>query len=340
MGKALKIILFTVFLTSMQCSKVDNPSVLTKNDFAIYLLQNPDTKIEDILTKELADQDSAALSKIEIQKLPWLTNNDIDFYDFSCHIAYLKQDKYHFFPPLENKLFPISWWDKPFMVIADGQRRYVGLFKGSISSGVDWPLPKIDDEQNLISNSNDLLFISWAWFYNGTLNDSRQDIEVKKALGKANILHNGITLKLKKIIFDNNADTASVEYTYTILNLDQENLYVIDPDKMGPGLFHYYNNGPVFQNVDEPNLRESTLKKVIAPQSNDFWSRDWFTKIYSGDSITRTVNLKGYPFFPSGIYYCELSFQCVKQIQKSQRTLSDGRYWLGPTKSNVLTLQY
>jgi len=32
-------------------------------------------------------------------------------------------------------------------------------------------------------------------------------------------------------------------------------------NKMGPGLFHYYNNGPVFQNVDEPNLRESTLKK-------------------------------------------------------------------------------
>ena len=337
MRKILKISCLIILLITVQCSK-DDDLIVKSYDFAIYLLQNPELKIDDILTKALADQDSAALSKIEIQNQPWLTNEDIVFYDFSSHLAYLKQDKSQFFPPFDNMTYPLSWWDKPFVVVANGQKRYVGVFSSSLSSD-KWPVPEINDGFNFLYPS-DLLLIQWGWFPSSDLNDSRHDPIVKQALIKANIFHEGIKIKLNKILFTENSDTSTVEYTYTIINNDLLNLYVLDPDKMGSGLFHFYNNGPSILKSDETSTRESILKKVEIPQPNDYWNPDWFTKINSGDSIIRTVNLKGYTFFPSGIYYCELFFQCVRQIPKNQRVLPNGRYWIGQTVSDAIAIQY
>lgn len=333
------IIVIAILLTAVCCSKDDTPPVETKHDFAIYFLKNPNLKIKDILTKALADQDSTALSKIEIQSLPWMTNDDIDFYDFSSHLVYLKQDIYHFFPPLVDMAYPISWWNKPFVVVANGQKRYVGAFISSLSPD-HWPLPEINDGFNFFLYPSDLLLIQWVWFPASDLNDSRHDPVVKQSLIKANILHEGIKVKLNKVIFAVNSDTSTVEYTYTIKNNDLLNLYVLDPEKMGSALFHFYNNGPSLLKSDETSTRESSLMKVEIPQPHDYWNPEWFTKINSGDSISRTVSLKGYTFFPPGIYYCEWFYMGIKQIPKNQRILSDGRYWIGQTVSDVIAIQY
>ena len=61
MWKILKISCLIILLITVQCSK-DDDLIVKSYDFAIYLLQNPELKIDDILTKALADQDSAALS--------------------------------------------------------------------------------------------------------------------------------------------------------------------------------------------------------------------------------------------------------------------------------------
>lgn len=339
MRKFLIIFITAFLLINLHCSKDDVPVVNTKNKFAIYLLQNPDLKIGDILTKALADQDSTALSKIEIQNLPWLTDDDIEFYDFSSHLVYLKQDKSHFLPPRVGLGYPSSWWNKPFVVVANGRKRYVGVFRSSVSPD-NWPLPEINDFFNYTSYPSDLLIIQWGWFPSSDFNDSRNDPYVKEALLKANILHEGIKLKLNKIIFTENSDTATVEYTYTIKNNDLSNLYVINPEKMGSALFHSYINGPSFLKSDESSTRESTLKKVVNPQVGESQIQDWVTKINSGDSITRTVHLKGYSFFPPGIYYCELFFQFGNKISKDLRVLPDGRYWIGQTVSDVIAIQY
>ena len=184
------------------------------------------------------------------------------------------------------------------------------------------------------------MYILWSWFPAADLNDSRHDHIVKQALIKANILHEGIKVTLNKILFTENSDTATVQYTYTIVNNDILNLYVLDPDKMGTKLFHCFNNGPSILKSDETSTRESIYKEVEIPQSSDYWDPDWFVRINSGDSITRTVNLKGYSFFPSGIYYCELIFNSIRKIPKDQRVLFDGRYWIGQTVSNLIAIQY
>ncbi len=331
--------LLLLLIITVRCSKDEIPIVEKKYDFAIYLLQDQELKIDDILTKALADQDSVELSKIEIQEHPWLTNDDIDFYDFSSHLIYLKQDKSKFLPERVDLGFPVSWWDKPFVVLANGQKRYVGIFSSSLSSD-KWPVPEINDGFNYLSYPNDLIYIQWSWFPAADLNDSRHDHIVKQALIKANILHEGIKVTLNKILFTENSDTATVEYTYTIVNNDILNLYVFDPDKMGNKLFHFYNNGPSILKSDETSTRESNFKVVEIPNPSDYYNPDWFIKINSGDSITRTVNLKGYSFFPAGIYYCELFFQGARKIPKDQRVLPDGRYWIGQTVSDLIAIQY
>lgn len=326
-----------LLVLTIQCSKDEFPTGDNKYDFAIYLLRDQELKIDDILTKGLADQDSIELSKIEIQNHPWLTDEDIDFYDFSSHLIYLKKEKSYFLPERVELAYPLSWWDKPFVVIANGQKRYVGIFASSLS--IDkWPVPEINDLFNYLLYPNDLMYIQWSWFPKVGLNDSRPDQFVKQALIKTNKLHEGIKVTLNKILFTENSDTATVEYTYTIKNNDTFNLFVLDPDKMGIKVFSRYCNGPSILKSDETSTRESIYKKVDLTQPD--WNPDWFVRINSGDSITRVVNLKGYSQFPPGIYYCELIFNSIRKIPKDQRVLSDGRYWIGQTISNLIAIQY
>ncbi len=334
MSKNIILIFISIFL--IQCTKDENPIFPnTNDDFAIFLLQNSNLRINDILTQELTRQDSQELASIDIQSSPWLTDKDIQFYDFSSHILYLKEDRSLFFPDLENDLFPKSWWDKPFIVVADGEKRYVGTFKGSLSS-MDWPVPYISDFYN--SNyPEDIICISWVWFYSDLV-DTRHDSLVKQALIEANIYHAGINIEIDDILIKENSDTSTIEYKFTITNNDKDNIYTIDPDKMDIDLFHYFHNGPVFMNLDDGNLYESKLKKVKIPEPHDYWDPNWFIKINSDDSIKRSVTLKGYPYFPEGSYYCEFSYMGPKKIQKNQRILSDGRYWIGSAKSNVVSV--
>ncbi len=337
--KKISLLIIGLILTIPQCTKVDQPRNEGDYDFAIYLLKNSELKIRDIITKELSEQDSQALYSIELEPNPWLTIDDLNFYDFSSHIIYLKQNKNYLFPPPVDGLYPGSWWDKPFMVIANGQRRYVGIFRGGLSNEIDWPFPYITDFKNLVQYPSDLIVISWIWF-SSSLIDGRNDLVVKNSLSRANVIHYGLNLKLNKIIFTDNSDTSTVEYTYSLINYDTDNLYVIDPDLMGTELFHFINNGPYFHNYYENKMYESKFKKVTTPPASDYLDPGWFVKINSGDSITRTVTLKGYPHFPSGIYFCQLSFQSFYKIPEFQRTLPSGRYWIGPTVSNTVTLQY
>jgi hypothetical protein len=327
----VSFILFVSF--QLSCSKIDDNHDNSEYNFAIYLLEDPNIKINDILTFELVNQDSQALAKTELQKNPWLTDNDIEIYDFSSHLLYLKKNKYDFLPKPVELDVPSSWYDKPFVVVAGGIKRYVGCFRG-FYPGDPWPIPVIDCTENYLF-PDDLLLISWQWF-NQNETDNRNDSVVMEKLSNASILHSGLELKLKNIRLPENSDTATVEYTFTLINNDSDDLYILDPDKMESGLFHFYNIGPQFVKSDEVGVRTALFHKPVIPQPHDTWNLDWFTKLNSGDSISRTVSLRGYPHFPSGNYYCEVTYQCIKKITPNQRILSDGRYWIGPTKSNLI----
>lgn len=167
--------------------------------------------------------------------------------------------------------------------------------------------------------------------------DVRADPRVRDALIRANLFHGGLSLELNSVTVLQNAEVSTVQYHLTLRNDDRDALYVIDPDRMGSELFHYYTNGVLFARDNQPSIW-SEHKTVTPPNPHDSWQPSWFTRIESDQFIQRTVTLHGYPSIPNGEYVCHLTYSGPKKIERSQRNLSDGRYWIGEIESNAIAV--
>lgn len=165
--------------------------------------------------------------------------------------------------------------------------------------------------------------------------DVRSDPQVRAALIRANLFHGGLGLELNSVTVVQIADISTVQYGLTLRNNDRDALYAIDPDRMGSELFHYYTNGVVFARENQPPIW-AEHKTVTPPSPHDSWQPSWFSRIKSGQSLERTVTLRGYPSIPRGQYSCYLTFSGPKRIEREQRNLTDGRYWIGEIESNVI----
>lgn len=324
-------ILILLFLFGCVNFEDDAPS------FAIYFLKDS--------TLTMKDREDKNIDELKLSNNAWLTQNDIEFYDWSSHCIYLKKDKTFLFPNWENNNFnefPPEWEDKPFVVVANGQRKYMGYFESMTLSSYPWIAPIISDGCNS-GYPSDILFIDWAWFYHDS---PLNNLDIKNALKSAELYHGGIsvtfdTTNSNTMNMINNDDTSTISYQFTITNNDEDDLYVFDPNKMGSDLFHYFTNGPVFQNIENKLLYNSRYKEYITLPSYDYWSKEWFIKLESGYSINRTVTLKGYLYFPDGEYLFQFIFPgIIFGMEKDIRKLTDGRYWVGPTRSNVLVWNF
>ncbi|MEA1987085.1 MAG: hypothetical protein U9N76_06320 [Candidatus Marinimicrobia bacterium] len=318
-------ILILLFLFGCVNFEDDAPS------FAIYFLKDSTLTMKDIEDKNI--------DELKLSNNAWLTQDDIEFYDWSSHCIYLKKDKTFLFPNWENNNFnefPPEWADKPFVVVANGNRCYMGYFESFFSHY--WKTPLISDGFNSMYPS-DVLFIDWWWLYHDY---PQNNPNIKNALMNAGIYHGGISVTFDvtdAILNIEDADTSTITYKFTITNNDEDDLYVIDPDKTGSDLFHWFTNGLTFQDINTGKIYEPRWRKYVQLPSTDYWSSDWFTKLKSGHSIQRTVVLKGYPYFPTGKYMFQFKYNGqISGMEKEVRELADGRYWLGPTRSNIMVM--
>lgn len=262
-------------------------------------------------------------------KDPWLINDDIQFYDYSTHRIYLKKDCRLFFNKfnIKNCLFDAARADKPFVVVANAKKCYVGSFERPFFQSVpSCPFIIVDTgyQKNIIE-------ISYSRIIGK--NDIRVDSCVKDALKSLGLYRGGISVQLNSVSVNENSDTSTVEYDFTIRNLDQDNLYVIDPDKMGSELFHYFTNGIVFSNGRGRSI-ESKLKKVKSSDRNQIMNS--LTAIKANTSIERKVELKGYPAIPKGSYKCYFIYH---NPGMEDQLLSDGRPWAGSVLSSMIDVE-
>ena len=306
-----------------------------QSDFAIYFLADEKLKMKDVYDKDL--------SELELALRPWLDANDIRFYDWSSHCIYLKKDKSQFVPGwINGKMsnhFPIEWVDKPFIVIANGQKCYLGYFWRFLASTAVWRSPVLADIGFNSIYPQDVLFINWECCFH----DSTQTKAViKSALIDAGLFHAGISVSFDTadattLQIIENADTSTIAYKITLTNNDNNDLLILDPDKTGSDLFHYFTNGPTFQNIETQQIYEPIWRKQVSLPSLNYWSPDWFSKIKKGQSLHRLVYLKGYGRFSTGEYLVQLKYNgqfCG--MEKNVRETFDGRYWLGQAYSNML----
>jgi hypothetical protein len=322
----MKYVILILSLTIIfGCSKNSDPFSVNNEEsyFCIYFLKDT-TMTEQETTK-------MDINSLVLNDDPWLTHNDIEFYDFSTHCIYLKKDKSYFFENYGGKFYQFNpeLISRPFVIVAGNERCYVGALHSGLLSMA--PAGPYMNELDVGYFPADVMHISRAWSDD---EDIRSNPKVEEVLIEQDLFHAGLEIELTSFQLVDNSDTSTVEYSIKIKNNDQDNLYIIDPAKMGSELFHYYTNGPHLWDYSKPLYLYSQFKEVDSPEPYDSWNFEWFTLVKSNQSIERTILLKGYPHIPNGNYVGYMNFSNPTKITKENRYVADSRIWIGSIRSN------
>ncbi|HPG41382.1 MAG TPA: hypothetical protein PLP19_05340 [bacterium] len=306
------MLILTLFVVIAGCTRDKTPTGPTGQDsFAISLLQDHSLSFEQIKNMNI--------NQLILDKEPLLTARDIDYYDYSSHCIYLAKSKDEIFA---DRIDPNNMPDQPFVVLALENRQYIGALHNGFLATAPY-MPHIS-EIDISYYPEDVLHISEGW---DDVVDERVNKEIEYSLKGLGKLHYGLDVSVGNIQIIENSDTATVEYTFIVTNKDTDILYVLDPDKMGSDLFHYFTNGVDFRGDD--CYYYSEYKQIERPEPYDSWESAWFTLLTPGEKMIRTISLKGYPYIPAGAYSCGFRFANPVRIPKQVRTISGGRYWIG-----------
>ncbi len=300
--------------------------------FSIYLLA-------ENIEGELPDD----LDKLKLQEEPWLSIEDIDYYDYSTHYIYLKKDKASLFGEgLQNQMS--SAMSSDFVVVADDERCYLGRFHPPFSSQMPMT-PIISDYPGFELSPEDVIHIANSFSLDGTA-DLRNDHRIREALAQAGKLSLGLSVKLSDVEVNSQDSITGVSYSFAVTNESAEPLYVPDPGKMGASLFHYYTGGISLSSPEVYHIVLSTpYDSAVAPSAHgsgdivwltgDNWDSSWFTRLGSHESMERTITFTCDQIVSEGTYSCSFRYTGPSRIEKEARALSDGRLWIGTLASNT-----
>ena len=286
-----------------------------------YLLQDDKMDFEKARAKPLAD--------LALRSQPWVAAADIERYDWSTHCVCLKK-------PVAVPLAPgqkhVLLRGTPLVVVADGQRCYLAALWSPASSFLPEGSVAIID---LWGSRVERIDISLHGFLRPgeTATDVRADPRVMKALQGRGQFHAGLECLLDKVRVERKGDASTVVYTYTLRNLDDDNLYVIDPQRIEPAFFHDFQNGVSGVDVDDGTVFRWPNPRQGGPQAAPWGKADagWFSQLNKGEQMTRTVAMDPMPRIFAGKYRCQFSFGSggYSQLRNEQLVRSDGRLWLG-----------
>jgi hypothetical protein len=279
------------------------------------------------------------LAQLVLQDKPWIASEDIQRYDWSSHCLYLKKD-------VSIAWTRINLRGTPFVVVADGQRCYLGALWSLISSFVPEGNAAVIHGVGSRGQEDLLALNLMSVLRKGESRiDVRDDPRVAKALRRQGQFHAGLQCSLDRVRVEYEKDTCSVVYTYTVRNADEDDLYVLDPERIDPAFFHDFQNGVRGRDLDDnvtfgwPNPRKG------APQPTPWAKADvaWFSRLKKGESMTRIVTMDGLPRILPGKYECAFSLGSPEYlhgftgtVKKEQRQLKDGRVWLGRIAATLM----
>ena len=161
-----------------------------------------------------------------------INHEEIDYYDFSTHMIYLKEP--HDF--LHNYNWELA--NMSFSVYANREKAYTGIlfpaWSSSIASGpyIDFPFWYPEYVIKVCYRSKEY------YTPENSAPDPREDENIVNALKAYNQFHAGLSFSIDTIEF---LPQGQLSFTFTIANNDTYNYYILSPDRMGIGLFHYFS---------------------------------------------------------------------------------------------------
>jgi hypothetical protein len=237
------------------------------------------------------------------------TYHDFELYDSSTHILYFR--KYHpEFEDLEQTTFAFYTNDEK-------------IFEGVFWPGYSCSFP-----------SGPFISIMPSFYQNYALrfeymfsNDAEvlNDPRLINALKNNGLLHSGISVRIDKI----EIIETHLYFSFTVNNYDQTSLLILDPDKMGAGLFHYFTNGLSISTADYDEVFSSSIV-YQTPEPWNSWKIGWLSELKSGESRQFTINYSTDTPVDPGEYKAFFEFPGLSfQITKDQLYQGARRIWLG-----------
>jgi len=239
--------------------------------------------------------------------------SDIELYDTSTHIIYFKTE-HDEFKNLDQGSFTF---------LDNGDPIYSGsLWPGYSSLGPTSPFIMTPP----MYGNYALRIGSWSFDKPDIRNDSR----IIQLLNQNNLLHSGLGISVCSVEI---IETQLI-FRFTISNQDQSDLFIIDLNKIGPNLFHYFTNGLYIYDLANNEVFSSTIQHQV-PDPWNGWEMDWLSELKSGNSKEFTIN---YPLnnpLATGEYNARFEFPGLgHQVLKDQLYQDNTRIWLGDVSLN------
>jgi len=249
------------------------------------------------------------------------TADDISLYDTSAHILYLTRNHSEL-DNIERGTF--AFYDR-------GEPVFSGEFwPGYLSSSPSGPVIMTFP---MSLQRYALKIESWFDDQNSTLNNSR----LTNLLERHNLLHSGLAVSAVS------ASVAGPEliFSFTLTNMDETDLLILDPEKTGPGLFRFYTNGLYLYGPDSNNEVFADNIQHSAPDPWNSWSMDWLTLLGSGESKVFTFSYTIQTPLQPGEYRASFGYPGLSfQVSRDELFQDGARVWLGGIKINqVITIQ-
>lgn len=248
------------------------------------------------------------------------TADDISLYDTSAHILYLKRNHSEL-DNLERGTF--AFYDK-------GEPVFSGeLWPGYLSSSPEGPVIMTFP---LRLQNHALKIESWFDDQGSMLNNSR----LTDLLNTHNLLHSGLA------VTSVSASVTGPEliFSFTLTNMDQTDLLILDPEKTGPGLFRYYTNGLHLYGPDNNDEVFADKIQYSAPEPRNSWNIDWLTLLGAGESKEFTFEYTTGTALQPGEYRALFGYPGLSSQVALDELFQDGaRIWLGGININqVITI--
>ncbi|MEN8117778.1 MAG: hypothetical protein ABFS16_12405, partial [Bacteroidota bacterium] len=254
----------------------------------ITIYRGDGTQINIFLVKDgqldYYNPEETDLESLELEGSPWLKHSEIEFYDWSAHTFYLKNEKTK------------GNHGQYFVLKADKKPLFIGFFYSMIMSYIP-SCPTILTDGFFYPK--DLISLNpYGYRQNEDLTPLNSDF--RKNIENSGLLREGISVELISLKRKN---SSTLTYSYKVTNLDSEKIYILDPKMMGASRFHYYTNG-IYLNKGDKRYYADDFETT----SSDKISSNWYFRLSPGKSITRTVELNGYTSLPTGTVKASFRF--------------------------------
>lgn len=245
------------------------------------------------------------------------SSDQIDFYDISSHLIYLKEGNTFTFSNVGG-----------FKVYIDDNEIYSGRLQPSYSShfeigAVIHCLPTF--------YSNNIIPIDFQPApanIDTIVKDKRSDPRIISALKQHNQYRDGLTCEIVSV---EKTSGNGVVLELELMNKGVDDLLFLDPEKMGLELFHYFTTGLFLSNNSGRNYAHQI--SVNHPDPWDSWNINWLSVIKSEEVKIISIEYSRFDAMPSGVFEASFNYPGLGfQISEDELLQAKGRIWLGDMK--------